>query len=404
MAQLTDAGYKLKTQNEWFADEIALYLEIDPDWDLDPSTPDGLKAAHDAEILSALDESLLAAYNSKDPDKARGIDLDAISAFAGVIRRSGTRSDVTLRYFGNVGALVLVGAIAESEDTGQRWITEQSYTILPSGFVDVQAFAQEVGAVSADTATVTKIATVMSGITAVTNQAPARLGLDPQSDASLRLERRRQVGKPSNNQLDSMYAEIMATEDVRRVAIYNNNSGSAAVSDVNPHGLPAHSMAVIVDGGADDDVAMSMYMKLNPGPTMHQAGTPVAVTVVSPVRPSNEQVVKFSRPVGVPMTLAVTVVGDGLPDDVQQQVRDAVMDYAVGSLLDPSVGFRSTGFNIGEAVPYSSMFTPVNKIIGQYGNSFVSQILLNGGTANVPVAFNRLSEWAESRITVTVAP
>ncbi|KKL19546.1 hypothetical protein LCGC14_2464410, partial [marine sediment metagenome] len=55
MAQLTAQGYKLKTQNEWYDEERQLYLDIDADWNLDPSTPDGLKMAHDAEAFSALD-------------------------------------------------------------------------------------------------------------------------------------------------------------------------------------------------------------------------------------------------------------------------------------------------------------------------------------------------------------
>lgn len=405
MAEITDTGYKLKTQNEWFADELALYRQIDPAWPLDPSTPDGLKAAHDAEIFAVLDEGGLRAYNSKDPEKAQGIELDIISALAGVIRKAGTRSDVTIRFTGNPGATVLSGAVVESALTGERWTLEQAYTILPAGYVDTQAFASGTGPTVADANTLTRIVTVMSGIVSCNNPAPANLGLDPQTDASLRIQRRQMVGKPSNNQLDSMYSAIMSTEDVRRVAVYNNPTGSAAVEpSLNPYGLPAHSIAVLVDGGSDEDVAKSMYLRLNPGTGMAQPGTPVTYPVPSPLRPSNIQVIKFSRPIMKPITLVVTVVGSDLPEDVDQQIKDAVMEYAVGSLLDPSVGFRSVGFNIGDDVPYSSIFTPVNKIVGQYGNSYVQSISLNGGTANVAIAYNELSQWAESNITVTVAP
>jgi len=30
MGELTDNGYKIKTQNQWFEEERALYLGIDP--------------------------------------------------------------------------------------------------------------------------------------------------------------------------------------------------------------------------------------------------------------------------------------------------------------------------------------------------------------------------------------
>lgn len=405
MANITDAGYELKTQNQWFAEEVALYKGIDPSWDLDPSSPDGLKAAHDAEIFAALDQALQRAYNSKDPEKARGIELDIIAAISGVKRSQGTRSDVIIRFSGNVGATVLAGAIVESIETGERWVTEQAYTILPIGYVDAQAFASRVGPTVAEASTLTKIVTVMSGITSCTNPAPANLGLDPQSDASLRIERRAAVGKPSNNQLDSMYSALIETQDVRRVAVYNNPTGSSSVDpDLNPYGLPAHSIAVIVDGGLDEDVAMSMYLKLNPGTGMAQPGQPVDVPVTSPIRPSNIQTIKFSRPIAVPISLVVEVVGNDMPEDVAEQIKSAVMDYAVGSLIDPAVGFRSTGFNIGDDVPYSSIFTPVNKIVGQFGQSYVQQIILNGGSVNVPVNYNQLSQWSEANITVNVSP
>lgn len=404
MAEITDAGYQLKTQNEYFADEVALYKAIDPAWDLDPSTPDGLKAAHDAEIFSAMDENMLRAYNSKDSEKARGIELDMICAISGVVRKQGTRSDVTIRFYGNSGALVLSGAIVESETSGERWTVEQTYTVLPSGYIDAQAFASRVGPTVANTGTLTKIVTVMSGITSCNNLAPANLGLEKQADNSLRIERRRAVGKPGSNQLDAMYAEIIGTKDVRRVAVYNNPTSVATVSDRNPHGLPAHSIAAIVDGGSDDDVAMSIYLKLNPGPQLYAAATSVTVPVKSPLRPSHIEQIIFSRPYDVNMILAITIKGAEFPSDIQDQVKDAIMDYAVGSLLDPSVGFRSSGFDIGDDVPYSTMFTPINKVIGQYSDAYVVSMTINGGTTNIPVAFNQLSRWSKSNITVTVAP
>lgn len=404
MAELTPAGYQLKLQNTWFEQERDLYLQIDPNWNLDPSTPDGLKAAHDAEIFYSLDEVLLRAYNSKDPDKARGIDLDAISTFAGVLRGTGTRSDLTVRFYGNVGATVLEGATAESTVTGTKWVSDQPYTILPVGHVDVQMYPQSTGPIPADPGTVTKIVTVMSGITRCTNIEPANLGLDPESDNSLRIKRRRSVGKPGSNQLDSMYAEIVGTLDVRRAAVYNNPTGVATVSDRNPHGLPKNSIACVVDGGSDEDVARSIYVKLNPGPELVSVATKVTERVPSEIRPSHVEEIVFARPSYVDIRVDVKLKGDDFPEGIESMVKDAVMEYAVGSLISPEVGFRSTGFGIGEDVPYSSMYTPINKIVGQYGNGFISELKINGAFVNIPIAYNQLSRWSESNITVTIEP
>lgn len=120
MAELTPNGYTLKTQNEWFDEEKALYLQIDPNWNLDPSTPDGLKLAHDAEIFSALDETLQQAYNARDPNKARGLDLDVVCSLTGVRRQQGTSSTVTLTLGGVAGTLVRANSRVESTTTGSR--------------------------------------------------------------------------------------------------------------------------------------------------------------------------------------------------------------------------------------------------------------------------------------------
>ena len=96
MAEITDSGYVLKTQNDWYAAEKQFYLDIDSKWNLDPSTPDGLKMAHDAELFSAFDELGQQAYNSKDPNKATGQDLDVVCALTGTFRDEGTASTINL--------------------------------------------------------------------------------------------------------------------------------------------------------------------------------------------------------------------------------------------------------------------------------------------------------------------
>src|SRR3979490_3547138 len=100
MAEVTPQGYLLKTKNEWFDEERQMYLDIDPAWNLDPSTPDGLKLAHDAEVFGVLDETLQQAYNSKDPNKTTRVDLDVICALTGTTRSPGTPSN---------GAITLTG-------------------------------------------------------------------------------------------------------------------------------------------------------------------------------------------------------------------------------------------------------------------------------------------------------
>lgn len=400
MAEITRTGYKLKTQNEWFAEERALYLEIDPLWNLDPSTPDGLKLANDAEVFSALDETLQQAYNSKDPNKARGYELDVLCALTGTSRSDGSASTVAVLMQGVAGYPVAAGFRIRSRTTGTQWRLDNTWTLDSNGQVTATFTCTSPGVVEADAGTLTEIVDTIPGLLSVTNPEPATPGTGVENDSSLRIKRATAVGRPGNNQVDSMYGELFAVTGVRRVRIYENDTNS---TDVN--GLPPHSTASIVDGGTDDDVAMALYVKKNPGAAMYQVGTPVTVDVRSTLYPSNVKTIRFSRPDYVDMVVVVNVAAsDLLPSQelLESEIRQAVMEYAAGDLIPTEYGFKPDGFDIGESVPYSSMYTPINKVLGVYGNTYVDSMTINGAAGNIAIAFNQLSRWTTSNITVNI--
>lgn len=402
MGELTDNGYKIKTQNQWFEEERALYLGIDPQWNLDPSTPDGLKMASDAEIFSLMDETVMQAYNSKDPNKSTKYDLDVVCSLTGTQRSKGSGSSVELVLTGVNGTSVPEGTRIDSATTGSRWTTDQRAVIV-GGSVTVQATCTVVGPTQADIGTITKIVDVTGGLTGATNPAPATIGTSRQLDDSLRVMRAAAVGRPGSNQVDSLYGEIFSVDGVRRVKVYVNSTNSAAVSDENPHGLPSRATAIIVDGGAVPDIAMAIYLKIMPAAPQYQAGTPVAYEVQSPKYPANKKIIKYSTPSYVDMVVVLTVKNDGtLPEDADIMIKEAFLEFVSGELVPAGVGFKIKGFDIGESVPYSTMFTPINKVIGEYGNSFVQSMTLNGAESSVPIAFNQLSRWTTANIQVTI--
>lgn len=400
MAEITRTGYKLKTQNEWFREERDMYLDIDPLWNLDPSTPDGLKLAHDAEVFSALDETMQQAYNSKDPNKARGYELDVVCALTGTTRSEGSNSTAAVMMTGVAGYPVAGGFRIRSRTTGIVWRLDNTYTLDNTGTAVGAFTCMSPGAVEADAGTLTEIVDTIPGLISVTNPEPATPGTGVENDSSLRIKRATAVGRPGNNQVDSMYGELFAVQGVRRVRIYENDTG---VTDSN--GLPPHSTATIVDGGTDDDVAMALYIKKNPGAAMYQVGTPVTVDVKSVRYPSNIKTIRFSRPDYVDMIIVINVTGGtSLPSQeiLESEIRQAIMEYAAGDLIPTEYGFKPDGFDIGENVPFGSMYTPVNKVLGLYGNAYVDTMTINGGTTNISIAFNQLSRWTTSNITVNI--
>ncbi len=293
---------------------------------------------------------------------------------------------------------VPAGTIFESVTTGSRWTLDQQWTLDSSGRAVVDITCTEVGPIEADAGTITRIITTVPGLTSCNNPSPATPGTEIESDSSLRVKRATAVGRPGNNQIDSMLGELYAVDGTRRVKVYENDTNTT-----DSNGLPPHSIAPIIDGGTDADVAMAIYTKKNPGVALYQAGTPVSVDVTSPTYPDNVKTIKFSRPKYVDMVIVVTIKNDGsLPSNTQDLIRDAFIEFAAGGLVPAEFGFKVDGFDIGETVPYSTLYTPINKVIGQYGNSYVQTLTVNGGTTNVAIAFNELSRWTSSNITVTL--
>lgn len=395
MADLTDEGYVLKTQNEWFADEKALYQTIDPDWNLDPSTPDGLKLASDSEIFANLDELGLQAYNSKDPSKATGNQLDAVAALTGTTRGLGTFSTAILNLTGTNGTNIIAGTLIESTENGERWATDVDVVI--AGVTTVNVTAVNRGAIQASISTLTKIVNPINGFSSATNPAVATVGTNPDTDAELRIKRDKAVSIVGSNQVDNTYSALSNLDGVRRVKVYENDS----VSPVDSNGLPIHSTAVIIDGGIDADIAQAIYNKKNPGVLQHQTTNPVIVPITSPIT-GNQKNIVFNRPVFVDIILVYNITDDGsLPIGIEQLIKNATLSYVDGELLPSGIGFNQRGFNINETVQSSRFYTPANNVIGIYGGSYINSITVNGGSS-VVIGFEELARFTDANITVTI--
>lgn len=398
MAEINSTGYVSKTQNEYFDEEKQFYLDIDPSWNVDPSTPDGLKIAHDAEIFSKMDEELQTAYNSKDPDKSRDLELDIISALTGTVRNPGTPSTVTLTLTGTPNTAIASGKRVRSSADSSVWLTNNDVTIPSSGITTIGATCSVVGATDAAIGSINTIVDTVGGWLSVTNNEVAVLGTSVESNAALRLRRAQGVSLPGNNQVDSMTANIYTVSGVSRVKIYENDD-----STVDENGVPGHNLSIFVIGGNDADVASAIFLKKNPGVGLHDAGSAVSVSVTSEKFPQNKKTIRFNRPDYVDIAVRIDIVNDGtLPNDADTLIRESILTYINGE-MDNGPGFNDNGFGIGENVPISRIYTPINSVIGTYGNSYISNLTLNNQVVNVPITYNQISRWSAGNIQVSIS-
>jgi len=407
MAEITDNGYQLQTQNEWFLDEQARYLAIDANWNLDPSVPDGIKLATDSEIWGNLDELGQTAYNARDLDRVQGEGLDILAKLFAIDRNLATKATAIVSVNGVNGTIIPAGSIVISSFDSSRWLTDAEITIVPGPGLNVGVTAETAGLLTASASTLTVIGTPIAGWTDVTNTLAATSGTDEENDAVFRRRIKRSRALLGDNQVDSMFAAIGNVDGVTTLEIYENDTAATDSDGVDPH-----SIAIFVNGGLDAEIGAEIAAYKNPGTGLNRTnvviGTPVIVNTQTPAGRTFSAVLFRPTLVNIFIEVDVTQEGD-LPSDIVDQVKEAIIEYTEPSLFegDDVEGFNKTGFGIGEEVPPGRFYTPVNKTLGLYGASFATEIRvgLSFAAANTtvePIAFNELSAYELANIDVTI--
>ena len=406
MAQITETGYKIQTMTEWFEEIKQMYLDIDVNWQLDPSTPDGLMLATLAEIFTNLDELGQSTYNSKDPSKAKGLQLDTLTYLTtGSPRKLGTASTVTMKLTGLSGTTVDAKTEFKSTTDATVWETNEVCIIPNAGEISTPASCTTLGAIDADIDTITNIVSPIAGLTEATNTSVASVGTAAETDAQLRERRQKSVATTGSNQVDNMYSVISVLPNVSEVKIYENFT-----STTDAAGISAHSIAIIVRGGDEQEIADAIYSKKNPGCGLAFVGSDAQYHVTKTVTSEstgNQLTVYFNRPEPIDIFITITISNDGtLPTNASTLIAQSILDYAAG-LTEFVTGFRSGGFNIGDNVIYSSLFTPINQVLGQFGSSAVTQLLIGkvqGSQAETSITIQpfELAQFETGNFSITI--
>jgi hypothetical protein len=417
MAEITDQGITGNSLNDYLADIKQKVLAVDPDWNLDPDSPDGELVGIEAELMANLDEGLVAAYRSKDPDSATGEALRDIGKISGVQIRAATYSVAPITITGPAGTALPALSQIRSKVDNTLWLTTSAIVIGISQSATGFATCSTSGRVLAAAGELTIIGTPYPGWSSVTN-GEATPGEAAESDVEFRSRRNNSVALAGSNMKDNMLASIANVAGVTDVKILENNSDSPA----DPDGIPYTAIAVIVNGGSDADIGKAMYAKYNPGTPMYPrystktdtwvdppGATGVKVEVTSAAT-GNVETMTFQRAVGLPVYVALDIKKVGnLPSDIEDRLKTAIIEDSTKTLFsgESVAGFNQGGYDIGELVPVGRLYTPVNKILGQYGDSYIISLTIGlsaGSQGLVPIqpGIAQMATFDADNIAVTV--
>ena len=384
---VTEDGFNRKRLDEILDDKnTAVKSVFGENLNVSPESPDGqingVLSESDANLWELAEE----AYNAFNPSIAAGVILSNLVQLNGLTRLPATSSLVLLTITGTSTTVIPAGSLVSTSDTGDQFSTNAEATIV-AGTVDVLASAVNTGPVNGLAGTLTVIDTPISGWDAVTNVNDAVVGTDEETDVELRARRSQSVARDAQAIIDAIFAEVSAVAGVTQVVVLENDTDTGP--DAN--GLPAHSTHAIVVGGADADIAEAIFLKKTLGVT------PFGTTTI-PVNddqgiPHN---ISFSRPTNIPIFVVVNLTTfSGYPANGDDQVKQAIVDYANGDLI---TGRR---FSLGDDVIHSEIYTPINTIPGHTVDSMFIKISSPAdATADIIIAIDEISQFLVANITV----
>jgi len=291
------------------------------DVNLDPDTQDGQWVAILAAAINDTNQTVAAAYQAYSPTYAQGAGLSSVIKINGIRRLVPSSSSVTIRCVGQAGTLIGSGLVADNLNLNTQWQLPPDVIIPPEGEITVTAISTTVGAVAVGAHTITEITTPVPGWQTVDNDNAAVPGAPTENDAVLRRRQTVSVANPSQTVVVGIQGAVENLPAVHRVMVYENPT---SVADAN--GLPAYSMAVVVQGGDAQAIANAIAMRKTPGsPTFGTTSLLVFDTRGIPSR------INFFELTMIPITVAIELKAlPGFTATIEQEIIAGVLAYLVG--------------------------------------------------------------------------
>ena len=392
---INENGLQLQTLNEIIAAlETEMRTIYGVDINLDQNSPDGQLVNIFAQACIDIRELAQMVYNSFDPDKAIGRQLDERVVINNIERQGGSFTQITIAIVvdrtvalqgldADFNSLSGVGFTVQ-DNAGNQFILIDSAT-LTAGTHSKIFRAKEIGLVETTIATIVNQTTIVLGVVSINNPSAAiEIGQAEETDADLRVRRQRSVAIASSGYLNGLLGAVLNLDGVTDAKLYENYT---SVIDAND--IPAHGTWLIVEGGANTDIAAAYYAKKSFGSDMKGA---VAIDIIT--ASGATWIAKFDRPIAKNLHIRF---------DIQPTIAIPIYDLAAIKTYIVA----NLSYNIGDFAETSDITTVARAAITASGGGGVAvnvEISANGSNWFDYLVVDTLDEqWVvdTSRITIT---
>ncbi|EGJ7462867.1 hypothetical protein INE28_002946 [Escherichia coli] len=363
------------------------------------SSPQGQIAQSDTEIIAQVYDKLLCLFNQINPDFSTGRFQDGIGRIYFMERIAAQGTVVTATCIGQVGTTIPAGSTAV-DTSGYIYQSIDNAVIPSSGSVDVQFVNTTTGPIPCAAGSLNQIYRAVSGWDAVNNTSPGVVGVDVESRIAFETRRRQSVARNSRNQDASTLAALLATDGVLDAYVWSNRTAETVNKGTTNFPILAHSVYICVYGGADEDVAESIFNTYNPGANMNGDTTFTVYDNVNYMPPYPSYVMQWQKASPTRVYFKVNIDSSlNPPSDISKQVKGIISTVFNG-------GYDGIGkARIGTTINAGKYYSPVISISPDTVGILSLEVSLDGSLYGpaVTMGIDQVPTIQESDITVTLS-
>lgn len=331
-----------------------------------------------------------AASTQFDPLNAFGVALRSLVQLNGIVPAYGSATKINVTLTGTSGTVVPAGSQISDVNANTIFSLNSDVVIGSAGTGTGVATCNTLGEINPANNTIIQILTPVYGWHNVTNTSVAVLGDDPETDNQLHIKQQRETSNTSYSQVDALYAGITNLAGVDYVRIYQNWT-----LETDDKGIPAKTIAAVVDGGDTDAIANVMWLK---APMLSNYAGNLEHPVTMFDRFGLAYQITFYRPEKVPVyiDLDITITDASIyPADAYDQIKQNIIDYAAYGLNS------SSGFPPGSPVIYSRLYTPINEVPGfKINHLYIGTSASPTGTSDLEMSWLQVAEFTADNINI----
>ena len=345
------------------------------DINVSQSTPDGQLINIAAQSKIDTLELAVSLYNMFNPETVRGRLQDNLYKLVGLTRKASDFTFVEVNVT-TTGACILKGLDDNAEDIngtgytvsdtiGNNFILLNTEYINEAGTYLLAFRAQEVGAIEVLPNTITNMVSVVGNVSGVNNPAIQYIiGQEEETDANFNIRFNKSRALGALGQDDGLLARLLNINLVTGAYVHDNRTN---VTDST--GTAAHTIWCIVEGGANSDIAQTIYTNLTAG-----CGMRGSVSVVVD-RPNNrKETINFDRPTYQSLSVRFRLI-----NKTSAEIDEAALKNYIVSNLTTGIYTSVDTVQISNIIQdYDSNLIPYDLQVSGDGSDWAEIVYPNG--------------------------